>query len=394
MAGMSQNAYIPGLLKDDFLLDPSVLFFNHGSFGATPRPVFESYQYWQREMERQPVEFIQRRAPDLLRQGRKELADYFSCGANDIVFVQNATYGMNAAVRAIPLGPGDEVLPTNHEYGAVDRTWTYQAKLRGYRYINHPMNSFCDSPDAWVEELWSGVTANTRVIAISHITSPTALIFPVREVCQRARQEGILTVIDGAHAPGQLDINLPEIGADFYTGNLHKWLCAPKGAAFLYAHPQMQQHVEPLVVGWGYNPEGAVETRLVDYLEWIGTRDMAPFLAVPSALQYQREHNWSAVRSGCHNLAMQTMDRFMAYSGEPALSTPDWFVQMVDVPLPRHLNAAQLSEVFRAHKIEIPVIQWQGRLFLRLSIQAYTTQADLDTLFEVVKSQVTQFSPV
>ncbi len=391
---MPNYPYPPGLLKDDFLLDPSAIFLNHGSFGATPRPVFENYQYWQRELELQPVEFIGRRAPDLLRQARSELAEYMHCGANDLVFVQNATYGMNVAVRALSLGPDDEVLASNHEYGAVNKTWMYHASQHGYRYINHPMDSFCDSKEAWVEQLWSGVTPHTRVISISHITSPTALVFPIQEVCRRARAEGILTVIDGAHAPGQIDLNLTELGADFYTGNLHKWMCAPKGVAFIYARPEMQKHVQPLVVGWGYNPDGAEETRFVDYLEWTGTRDVASFLAVPSVLAYMREHDWASVRATCHQLALETQQRFATYSDEGPLSTPDWFVQMADIPLPRQIDGQKLSENFRAHKIEIPVIHWHDRWFLRLSVQAYTTQKDLDALFDVVKRQVEVSTPV
>ena len=385
---MSQHPYTPGSLKNEFLLDPSVIFLNHGSFGASPRPVFENYQYWQRELELQPVEFIGRRAPDLMRKARKELADYFHCGENDLVYVQNATYGMNVAVRAIPLGPGDEVLSTDHEYGAVNRTWMYHAQQKGFHFINLEMSGYCDSPDSWVEQLWRGVTPHTRVIAISHITSPTALAFPVAQVCRRARAEGIMTVIDGAHAPGQMELNLLEIGADFYTGNLHKWLCAPKGAAFLYARPEVQKYVEPLIVGWGYNPDGPEETRFVDYLEWTGTRDMASYLAVPRTLAYLREHDWDSVRRTCHNLVMETMERFASFSDAQPLSTPDWYVQMADIPLPSQVNGQLLSEAFRVHKIEIPVIHWKDRWFLRLSVQAYTNLSDLEKLFEIVKDQV------
>jgi isopenicillin-N epimerase len=391
---MSKTPYTPGFLKNDFLLDPSVTFLNHGSFGATPRPVFEAYQAWQLELERQPVEFIGRRGPVLLRAARAKLAAYLHSGADDLVFVPNVTHGMSVAVRAIPLGPTDEVLATNHEYGAVDRAWRFQAKKSGFRYTNHVMSAFCDSQAEWVEQLWSGVTPHTRVIAISHISSPTALIFPVKEVCRRARQEGILTVIDGAHAPGQLELDLTDIGADFYTGNLHKWFCAPKGSAFLYARPEIQDQVEPLVVGWGYESNNPGPSHFIDYLEWTGTRDIAPYLAASDALDYLNGHDWVSVRKGCHQLAMWALDQFVALSGESPLSTPEWFSQMVTVPLPRQINLEHLGEYFRSQKIEIPVIRWQGRGYLRLSVQAYTQQSDVEKLLEAVRSQIGITAPV
>jgi isopenicillin-N epimerase len=385
--------YTPGFLKDDFLLDPSVIFLNHGSYGATPRPVFEAYQAWQLELERQPVEFLGRRAPVLLREARAKLAGIMRCGADDLVYVPNVTYGINIAVHSIPLRPGDEVLTTNHEYGAVDRAWKYYAKKNGFHYINHPMNSFCDSEEDWVEQLWTGVSEHTRVISISHISSPTALIFPVREVCRRAREAGILTVIDGAHAPGQLDLNLEELGADFYAGNLHKWFCAPKGAAFLYVRPELQNQVEPLVVGWGYESRNPGPSRLIDHIEWTGTRDIAAYLAVPRTIDYLNEHNWPSVRSRCHELAVSALDQFVALSGESALSTPEWFSQMVSVPLPTYLDFPRLGEYLRSLKIEIPVVQWQGRWFLRISVQAYTLESDITRLYEAVCSQMEVRAP-
>jgi isopenicillin-N epimerase len=394
IARMANSSFTPGSLKNDFLLDPSVTFLNHGSFGATPRPVFEAYQAWQLELERQPVEFIGRKGPVLLRETRAKLAAYLHSGKDDLVFVPNVTHGMNVAARAIPLGPEDEVLATNHEYGAVDKTWKFQSKKSGFRYINHEMNAFCDSTSEWVEQLWAGVTPHTRVIAISHITSPTSLIFPVQEVCRRARQEGILTVIDGAHAPGQIELNLADLGADFYTGNLHKWFCAPKGSAFLYARPEIQNQVEPLVVGWGYESKNPGPSRFIDYLEWTGTRDIAPYLAVSNTIDYLNEHDWANVRAGCHQLAVWALEQFVALSGESPLSTTDWFSQMVTVPLPRQINLEQLGEYFRAQKIEIPVINWQGRGYLRISVQAYTQASDIVRLLEAVRSQIGVTAPI
>ncbi len=286
----------PTPLRKDFLLDEDVTFLNHGSFGATPRQVFRAYQQFQLSLEREPVDFLGRQATGLLAEARQHLADYLGTQCNDLVFITNATTGMNMVARSLVLAHHDEVLATDHEYGAIDRTWHFLAKKQGFTYINHPIPLPVTTPDEWVEQFWQGVTPRTRVISISHITSPTALIWPIKEVCHRARENGILTLIDGAHAPGQIPLNLDELGADFYTGNLHKWLCAPKGSAFLYASPSVQHLVEPLVVSWGYESDNPGPSTFIDYNQWTGTRDIASFLSVPAAIQFQKTHHWDRVQ--------------------------------------------------------------------------------------------------
>ncbi|MBN1661062.1 MAG: aminotransferase class V-fold PLP-dependent enzyme, partial [Anaerolineae bacterium] len=245
----------PASIRDLFLLQPDVVFLNHGSFGACPRSVFEVYQRWQLELERQPVEFLGRRAPELMRAARQALGSYLGAEADDLVYVPNATTGLNAVARALPLLPGDEVLATDHEYGALDRTWRFVCARRGARYVNQPVPLPVESAEQVVEAIWGGVTERTRVLFLSHITSPTALILPVEALVRRARSAGILTVIDGAHVPGQTPLDLEALGADFYSGNCHKWLCSPKGAGFLYARREVQNLLEPLVVSWGWQPE-------------------------------------------------------------------------------------------------------------------------------------------
>ena len=210
-------------LKKQFLLDPSVTFLNHGSFGATPKPVFEEYQRWQRELENQPVEFLGRRVTDLMSESRAALGDYLGTRADNLVYTQNVTISLNIVARSLELKPGDEVLTTDHEYGAMDRTWRFLSKEHGFRYINQHIELPLTTEEKFIEDLWQGVTTNTRVIFLSHITSPTAIIFPIKEIIRRAREAGIITIIDGAHVAGQLPLQLDSLGADFYGGNLHKY---------------------------------------------------------------------------------------------------------------------------------------------------------------------------
>ena len=209
--------------SSQFLLDPEIVFLNHGSFGACARPVFEVYQSWQRRLERQPVEFLGRQAGALMAQARGALADYLNCEADEIVYFPNPTTAINMVARNLALSPGDEILTTDHEYGAMDRTWRYVCQKVGARYVQQPIPLPVTTHEEFVETFWQGVTPRTKVIFLSHITSPTALIFPIDEICRRARAAEILCIVDGAHAPGQIPVDLHSIGADLYVGACHKW---------------------------------------------------------------------------------------------------------------------------------------------------------------------------
>ncbi len=370
-------------LKKDFLLDPDIVFLNHGSFGATPRPVFEAYQAWQRRLENQPVEFLGRKAAELLSQARAALADYLGTHADNLVYLPNVTVALNIAARSIRLGPRDEVLATNMEYGAIDRTWRFLAQKQGFKYINQPISTPAISQECMINDLWSGVTERTKVIFVSHIASPTGLIFPVKDICRRARQNGILTVVDGAHAPGQIDINLEEIGADFYGGNCHKWLCAPKGAGFLFAAPHVQPSIEPLVVSWGWQSEHPGPSQFIDYLEWAGTRDISAFLSVPAAIRYQEERHWHQVQAFDHSLAGQALRQISALSGKEPLypDSEEWYAQMAVAPLPDAIDSLALHDsLWNDYHIEIPVFAWNGINLIRFSFQAYNSEADLHLL--------------
>ncbi len=382
-------------LKQKFLLDPSVTFLNHGSFGATPKPVFKEYQRWQRELENQPVEFLGRRITGLLAESRTVLGGYLGAPADNLVYTQNVTISLNIVARSLELGLGDEVLTTDHEYGAMDRTWRFLSKERGFRYINQHIEVPITTEEKFIDDLWRGVTSRTRVIFLSHITSPTAIIFPVKEIIRRARKAGILTVIDGAHVAGQIPLYLDSLGADFYGGNLHKWLCAPKGAGFLYARPEVQHLLKPLVVSWGYESEFPSGSNFIDHHEWWGTRDMAAFLSVPKAIDFQMENNWDEVHDACHRLVAYAQDRICELTGLAPLhpqtgtlrsnSGQAWFCQMAAAPLPADTDIALLKKrLYDDYRVEIPLIDWNGNKLIRISVQGYNTKRDVDRLIRAL----------
>jgi isopenicillin-N epimerase len=372
-------------LKQHFLLDPQIHFLNHGSFGATPRPVFEAYQGWQLRLERQPVLFLGREHDSLLKESRMALGPYLNADPDDLVYVPNATHGVNIIARSLNLQPGDEVLTTDHEYGACDFTWEFICGKTGAKYIHQPIALPVSAEQEMVDAFWAGVSSRTRIIYLSHITSPTALRLPVEKICARARVEGILTLVDGAHAPGQIPLDMQAIGADFYTGNCHKWLMAPKGAAFLYSRRDVQPLVEPLVVSWGYgnDPQFGSGSRYLDILQWRGTYDPAAYLAVPDAIQFQAAHQWEAVRRDCHMLLRDALSRVCELVGLPPLYPleSDFYSQMAIAPLPGNVDLTVLkARLYDEFKVEVPLIQWQDKKFVRISIQGYNTTEDVDAL--------------
>jgi len=389
--------------KPHFLIDPKIIFLNHGSFGACPRPVFETYQFWQGELEREPVEFLARRINELMDNARQSLAEFLGASHESIVFFSNPTSAINMVARSLIEGnhqilkPGDEILTSDHEYGAMDRTWQYYCHKNRVRYKQQPIPVPVGDPEMLVDQFWAGVTQHTRVIFISHITSPTALIFPVNEICKRARSAGILTVIDGAHAPGQIPLNLTDFGADIYTGACHKWLMAPKGTAFLYTRPGLQKIMDPLVISWGYQSERPGPSQYIDYHEWQGTRDPAAFLSVPAAIKFWGKYNWDQVSLACHALAMDMcsdiheITQMNSIYPDPLLHrgktrSQKWFQQMFCVILPERIDVDSLqSALFRDYRIEVPVYRWQGLNLMRVSIQGYNDPADLEALMVALK---------
>ncbi|MGH3073222.1 MAG: aminotransferase class V-fold PLP-dependent enzyme [Gaiellaceae bacterium] len=338
----------------DFLLDPEITFLNHGSYGACPAPVFARWQELQRELERNPVEFLGRRFHGLMEEARTALAGFVGARADDLVFVPNATAALNAVIRSLALEPGDEVLTTRHEYGAVVRTWEFAgAKL-----------VFAE-PD----ELAGAIGPRTRAVSVSHITSPTALVLPVEEVCAAAREAGVLSIVDGAHVPGQLPLDVERVGADIYTGNCHKWLSAPKGAGFLWARPQHQGWIEPLVVSWGYGPDHS----FADRHGWQGTRDPTAALAVPAAIDAHRTFDLER----CRRLAASFHERLPPVGARPA---PQMWATEVATDSADDLQ----RRLFEEHRIEVVVREWEGRSLLRVSIAPYNEAADVERLLDAL----------
>lgn len=370
-------------LAQQYLLDPDVVYLNHGSFGAVPRPVFETYQHWQRELEANPVNFLGRRLPQLLADARERLGAFINAAANDLTFVPNVTYALNIVTRSLELQPGDVVLSTEHEYGAINRAWRFSCEKKGAELVNQQISVPVTDPAAVVDQIWSGVDERTRVISLSHITSPSALILPVAEICRRAREAGIISVVDGAHAPGQLDLDMHEIGADFYGGNCHKWLSSARGTGFLYARPECQHLLEPLVVSHGWDRDEPGASQFQDYFTSFGTIDPAAYLSVPAAIDFQQQNDWPQVRQACHRLLQETERRLLEMSGLPPISPPDMWAQMRVVLLPGKVEAYQ--RLWEENRIIIPVGQHGGRPGIRISVQAYNSPSDLETLIRALQ---------
>jgi isopenicillin-N epimerase len=390
-------------LRQEFLLDPAVVFLNHGSFGATPEPVFAEYQRWQRELERQPVEFLGRRAEGLLDEARAPMAAFLGCHRDDLVFVPNATTGVNVVARSLPLATGDEVVATDLEYGACARTWEWFTAKCGARFVRAHIPLPVTSPDEVVDAIFAAVTPRTRAIFLSHITSGTALRLPVDSVASRAREAGILTVVDGAHAVGQIPVDLVALGVDFYASNFHKWLCAPKGSGFLYANAAHHEWLESPIVSWGWVEESdhyRPDLPFVSRNQMQGTRDIAAFLAAPAAVAYQETRHWDEVRARCHALAVEARERIAALSGllqiAPVVSPESyrWFRQMAVAPLPLGVDGKELKRrLYDDYRVEVPITIHEDQPYIRVSFQGYNSHDDLEALMEALERLLPELAP-
>lgn len=382
-------------LRERFGLDPAVTFLNHGSYGACPHAVMEAMQAWQREMERNPVDFLGRRSAGLLRAARQRLAAFVGASADDLVFVPNATTGVNIVARSLDLQPGDEVLSNALEYGACDATFRVIGAPHGatLRRVEVPLPF---DQQRFVASLAEAITPRTRLVLISHIASTTALVLPVAEVVRAAHDRGVPVLVDGAHAPGHVDLDLDALGADFTTGNGHKWLCAPKGTAFLHARPEHHDRLHATVVSWGYVAGSGGHTGFDAYtgrtvlerrLQWQGTRDICGQLAVSAAIDFHARHLRPA-RARCRALALQALHRIAGRWGLAPIAADAHFAQMVPIPVPAGDPEALRARLFDTHRIEVPVTQHDGQTFVRISVQAYNDEADLQRLQEALETEL------
>lgn len=374
-------------LKSEFLLDPTITFLNFGSFGATPKPIFEKYQQWQRVLEAEPVQFIAFDGYQYLANSRAVLANFLHCSdKDDLVFVTNPSFAVNIVAKNFPLEKGDEILATDIEYGACDRTWDYYCNKAGAKYVRQHINLPITTKEQFIEDFFKGVTTKTKAIFISHITSATALIFPIKEICAMAKEKGLITFVDGAHGPAQVEVNLDELQVDFYTGACHKWMMAPKGCSFLYAHKTVQHLCDPLVVSWGYKALKPSHSNFLDYHQMIGTRDFSAFLCVEDCLAFMKKHDWKSVAKACQELVIKNASRFYELLGTSPISplTTEWIGQMVSIPIKTKEPEQLQRKLFTAYKIEIPVMRQGEDVYLRYSINAFNSEAQLDTLYNAL----------
>ena len=370
-----------------FLLDSTITFLNHGSFGACPQPIFDEFQRFQRELELDPVHFIQKKLPVYLKQAKAPLGEFIGCNPKDFFFVPNPTVAINTVMRSLQLQPGDEILATNHEYGAMDRTWHFYCKKSGAKYVRQPITLPVVSKEQIIAEFWKGYTNKTKVVFLNHISSSTALIFPVKEICDKAQELGLITIVDGAHVPGHIDLDLADLNPDFYTGTLHKWMLAPKGSSFLYVKKEFQDDIDPLVVSWGYESLAPSESRFLDYHEYQGTNDHSAFLCTPTVIHFLKENDWKAKSEACKQIVLENYQRFcdLLQTQPIAPITSEFLGQMASIPVKTTKPAELKDLLYNQYKIQIPVMPLNDKVYLRYSINAYNTQEDLDVLYRALE---------
>jgi isopenicillin-N epimerase len=311
------------------------------------------------------------------------------------VYFPNPTQAINMVARSLRLEHGDEVLSTDHEYGAMDRTWRVVCGEAGARYIQAHVPIPLPAADEVVERIWARVTPHTKVLFISHITSATAVRFPVEELVRRGRDAGLVTIVDGAHVPGHIPLDVRAVGADFYTGAPHKWLCAPKGTTFLYARRDVQHLLKPLIVSWGWESLQPSASTFVDHHEWQGTRDLSPFLATPAAIAWTEANAWPAQQQRSQELVRAAIGRVDALTGLGSMYPDDgfpWYGQMAVALLP-DVDVVELKRrLYDEYLVELPVHRFADQPMLRVSIAAYTVDSDIDALIDALTSLLPQLT--
>lgn len=376
----------PGL-RDQWLLDERITFLNHGSFGAVPRCVFDQQTEWRRRIEAEPVEIISRQRIELLTQAKTAIGQWLSMRPDDFGFVTNATEGVNAVLRSLSFGPADELLTTTHVYNAIRKAMRFVADRSGAAYREIDLSLPLASSRQIADRVLEGLAPHTRLLVIDHITSPTAIVFPVAEIVAECSRRGIDVLVDGAHAPGMVPLDVPSIGAAYYTGNLHKWAAAPKGTGFLWVHPDKQPQIHPLIVSHHYG-EG-----FVPEFGWQGTRDLASWLSAPRGLAFMSDLGWDRVMAHNHQLAAWAHQMLCHRLGVDPISPPDGSLlgSMATLRLPgalARMDDAQTQAVQRQlydeFRVEVPIMQWSAGCFIRPCCQVYNTAADYHHLADAI----------
>ena len=375
-------------MKGWFLLDPDITFLNHGSYGACSKPVFKEYQDWQQKLENQPVQFMTNQVYSAMEKSRESMSQFVGCDGEELVFFENPTTAVTNVIYNLDLKPGDEVLMSNHEYGALVRAWKMWGKKTGVNIIQHDILMPVTTEENFIENFWTSVTDQTKVIFLSHITSSTALIFPIEKIIKLAKEQNILTIIDGAHVPAHIPLNIHELGCDFYTGACHKWLCAPKGSSFLFVKKEHQDWVKPVVVSWGKDGDDPTPSEFIQNFQWQGTRDMSAFLTIPTAINFYIKEI-KPYQAACKKIIQDTYSEFPSVlNTEPISTGGEWLAQLVAHPLPKNIPSNLKKRLWEEYQIEIPVFEWNGQEFVRVSIQVYNTQKDVDLLMSALRSLI------
>lgn len=386
-------------MKEHWLLDPAITFLNHGSFGATPRVVLDEQSAIRSRMEAEPVRFMVRELEPLLDAAREELARFLGTSIETLAFVPNATAGVNAVLRSLDLDRNDELVVTNHEYNASRNALEYVAQLAGAKVVPVEIPFPIESPSIITDRVLSAITDRTRLVLIDHITSPTALVFPVEEIVRELNARGVDCLVDGAHAPGMLPLQLDALGAAYYTGNLHKWVCAPKGAAFLYVRKPRQWTIRPTSISHGANSSRTDRSRFHLEFDWTGTFDPSAWLSVPSALRFMESvvpGGWAAVMEHNRSLALRARDLLGERLGVAPPAPDSMIGSMASLPLPDgdatvapSLYGDPLQDrLLEEFAIEVPIAPWPHppKRLVRVSAQLYNTIEDYSRLADSLLS--------
>jgi len=385
-------------MRSLWTLDPDIVFLNHGSFGACPRVVLERQAELRARLEREPVQFFLRQLSGLLHDARERVAAFVGARPDDLGFVCNTTSGVNAVLRSLRLAPGDELLVTNHGYNACSNVARFVAERSHAKVVVARLPFPVSSEDEVIAAVLGAVGERTRVAILDHVTSPTGLVLPIAQLVRALDQRGIDTLVDGAHAPGMLDLDLNALGAAWYTGNFHKWVCAPKGAAMLWARADKQADLHPAVISHGYNSDRA-RRRWLEEIDWQGTDDPTPWLTVPEAIRYIGSllpGGWPAVRAHNRALALQGRALLCDVLRIPAPAPESMIGSLAAVPLwdregtpsssARDLDALQIA-LFEDDRIEVPVPLWPAapHRLLRISAHLYNELAHYQTLADALE---------